>query len=406
MDAAVRVAHCLVITLIGLSAVAGLPTAHAADPLPHMQLDPTGTTVSGLSSGAYMAVQVHVANSSSIIGAGVVAGGPYFCAEGQLHIALNRCMQTFLGQPDALALLTRARTIAAAGRIDPLENLAKDRVYLFSGTRDATVTQPVMDAARDFYRLAGIGEHAIKYVNDIPAGHAFIVEEARNPCGITESPFINDCDYDQAGDLLRHLYGTLAPPEEMREGNLLTFDQSEYLADPETHGMASMGFVYRPSACVEGERCRLHIAFAGCKQTVADIGDLFARTTGFNRWAESNRLVILYPQSSASAGNPNGCWDWWGYDDPTYHTKSGRQMTAIAKMAARLGVVFAESLPMPFCQRHDGWNWNHWIEGRVKVCGWFSLCGVGSGNRVGFYYSTSTLYESPEGVFSTTPCSP
>lgn len=400
-----RVAHSLVVTLMGLSAVAGLPTAHAADPLPHMQLDPTGTTVSGLSSGAYMAVQVHVANSSSIVGAGVIAGGPYSCAEGQLHIALNRCMQTFLGRPDANALLTRARAIAAAGRIDPLENLAHDRVYLFSGTRDATVTQPVMDAARDFYRLAGIAEQSIKYVDDTAAGHAFIVEETQNACGITESPFINDCDYDQAGDLLRHLYGTLAPAEEMREGNLLTFDQSEFLADPETHGMASMGFVYRPSACVEGERCRLHIAFAGCRQTPADIGDLYARTTGFNRWAESNRLVILYPQSSASRGNPNGCWDWWGYDDHAYHTKSGRQMTAIARMAARLGVVFADIAPTSFCQRHHGSNWDHWIEGRAEVCGWFSLCAVGSGDRVGFYYSISMLYESPEGVFSTTPCS-
>ena len=57
-----------------------------------MQLDPTGTTVSGVSSGAYMAVQLHIDNSRSIIGAGVVAGGPYFCAEGQLLTALNRCI--------------------------------------------------------------------------------------------------------------------------------------------------------------------------------------------------------------------------------------------------------------------------------------------------------------------------
>ena len=383
-----------------------LSAAHAADELPYMQLDPTGTTVSGLSSGAYMAVQVHIANSSSIIGAGAIAGGPYFCAEGQLYIALNRCMQTYLGQPDANALLSRARTIAASGRIDPLDNLADDRVYLFSGTRDTTVTRPVMDAARDFYRSAGVTEQSIKYVNDIAAGHAFIAEGSQNACGVTESPYINDCNYDQAGDLLRHLYGALAPPGEMHAANLLTFDQSEFLTDPESHGMASTGFLYRPTACMEGEHCRLHIAFAGCKQTPADIGDLYARTTGFNRWAESNRLVILYPQSSVSQGNPNGCWDWWGYDGPDYHTKSGRQMTAIINMAARLGVVFTDTPPATFCQRHDGSNWNHWLEGRVEACGWFSLCAVGSGDRVGFYYSTSTLYESPEGTFSTAPCAP
>ena len=37
--------------------------------------DSTKVSVSGLSSGAYMAVQIHVAYSSDIMGVGVVAGG-------------------------------------------------------------------------------------------------------------------------------------------------------------------------------------------------------------------------------------------------------------------------------------------------------------------------------------------
>ena len=37
------------------------------------------TSVSGLSFGAFMAVQLQVDYSDSIIGAGVVAGGPYYC---------------------------------------------------------------------------------------------------------------------------------------------------------------------------------------------------------------------------------------------------------------------------------------------------------------------------------------
>jgi len=40
------------------------------------------------------------------------------------------------------------------------------------------------------------------------------------------------------------------------------------------------------------------------------------------------------------------------------------------------------------------------------ICGWASVCAVGSGDFVGFFYSSSTLYESPEGAFSTTPCTP
>jgi len=40
------------------------------------------TTVQGLSSGAFMAVQLHFAFSENIKGAAVHAGGPYYCAQG------------------------------------------------------------------------------------------------------------------------------------------------------------------------------------------------------------------------------------------------------------------------------------------------------------------------------------
>lgn len=384
-----------------------LPTAiaAAADPLPALQLDPAGTTVSGLSSGAYMAVQLHVAHSKSIVGAAVVAGGPYFCAEGQLLTALNRCMQTASGLPDVAALLARAQSLADAGRIDPLADLAGDRVYLFSGTEDNTVTPPVMAAARDFYRQAGIVDQDIQAVTDVAAGHAFIAEGAPVACADTESPFLNDCGFDQAGDILQHLYGALLPPGTADAGRLIVFDQTEFLPDPESHGMAATGFAYIPAACADGEDCRLHIAFAGCRQTPGHIGDLYARTAGFNRWAESNRLVVLYPQSSISPGNPNGCWDWWGYEDSAYHTKSGRQIKTVTAMAARLGVAFADPAPA-FCESYDGWNWRHFLDDRVEACGWVSFCAVGSQDPVGYFYGYATLYESPEGTFSTASCNP
>ena len=46
---------------------------------------PDAATVSGLSSGGFMAVQLHVAHSATLVkGAGIVAGGPYYCAEGSI----------------------------------------------------------------------------------------------------------------------------------------------------------------------------------------------------------------------------------------------------------------------------------------------------------------------------------
>ena len=49
----------------------------------------TDITISGLSSGAFMAVQMHVANSATIRGAGVFAGGPYYCAKGSMMTAIT-----------------------------------------------------------------------------------------------------------------------------------------------------------------------------------------------------------------------------------------------------------------------------------------------------------------------------
>ena len=36
---------------------------------------------------------------------------------------------------------------------------------------------------------------------------------------------------------------------------------------------------------------------------------------GYNEVADLNNIIILYPQTQPSImnGNPNGCFDWWGY---------------------------------------------------------------------------------------------
>jgi len=57
--------------------------------------------------------------------------------------------------------------------------------------------------------------------------------------------------------------------------------------------------------------CRLHVAFHGCLQSEQAIGDKFYAHAGYNRWAATNRIIVLYPQTVASHSapfNPNGCW--------------------------------------------------------------------------------------------------
>ncbi len=290
-----------------------------------------------------MAVQVQVAFSSSIAGAGIVAGGPFDCARQSIWRALYVCMDPFLLEPDAEASLESIQTLASGGRIDPVDGLIQDRVYLFHGEADDTVARVTMDALDEVYLSLGIDEQAIEYVTDVDAGHGFVTEQGPVACAETRPDFLIDCDLDQAGDILGHLYGPLTDPISSTDDNLLVFDQSIYIGD--AVGMDHQGFVYVPDTCADGEVCRLHIALHGCKQGREVVGEDFVRLTGFNRWAEVNRIVVLYPQAASIlspwynwfGGNPNGCWDWWGYSGSDYLSRSAPQLAAIASMAAAIG---------------------------------------------------------------------
>jgi len=334
---------------VALTGILVAAAAFPAGPLPRLNVDARATTVSGVSSGGYMAVQFHVAHSNTVIGAGVLAAGPYYCARGSVWTAYHDCMApgSWAALPDAEALAAVAVDLARAGRIDATENLAHSRVWLFSGKRDQTVLPEVVDSLRRFY-LRFVSPSAVVLVTDIQAGHGMVTEDAGARCSVTDPPFINDCDYDAAGKLLAHLLGPLASPGAGSSGRILAFDQRPYAeGDAYSISLADSGYVYVPESC-ERERCRVHVAFHGCRQNAAAVGERFVREAGYNRWAAANRIVVLYPQTVARNGwggafwnwsfvvNPRGCWDWWGYTGTQYHTKQGSQIRAVKAMLDRL----------------------------------------------------------------------
>lgn len=108
--------------------------------------------------------------------------------------------------------------------------------------------------------------------------------------------------------------------------------------------MGTKAYVYVPTACQNGEKCRVNIALHGCAQTLADVDDDFVTKTGINEIAEANNIIVLYPQAKKSMitpSNPQGCWDWWGYSDSfldktKYVSKDGKQMNAIWEMVQDL----------------------------------------------------------------------
>jgi poly(3-hydroxybutyrate) depolymerase len=328
----------------------------SGETLPQLGIDVSHTSASGLSAGAYMAGQLQVAHSKQMIGAALVAGGPYGCAETGSESplpaaarnttqALEGCMSDKLrseGIPNVTALAERARALARYGKIDPLEGLKSDRVYLFSGGADQIVAPTIVQAAKDFYIRAGLAEDNIKFDTRKDAGHAFLTTDAGTACGVSAPPYVTDCDYDQAGAILNWLYLDLATPAEKPAGKFIRFDQSQFTEDGAAD-LSKDGVVYVPPSCSKEGNCRLHIALHGCEQNINTVGMTFVEGSGFARWADTNRLVILFPQVSASVLNPKGCWDWWGYTGNDYLTKDAPQIAAIWRMVERLARSPAQS---------------------------------------------------------------
>jgi hypothetical protein len=75
------------------------------------------------------------------------------------------------------------------------------------------------------------------------------------------------------------------------------------------------------------------------------VGLQYVEHSGYIEWAESNNIIVLFPQSvkSTMPYNPQGCFDWWGYTSPlSYTLRSGVQMATVHSMVAALkqGSIF------------------------------------------------------------------
>ena len=82
--------------------------------------------------------------------------------------------------------------------------------------------------------------------------HALITDDYGGACLDFNYEFINNCHYDAAGRLLKHIYGHLNSRSSTPRGSVLEFDQSEFTdgVNPKSIGLADTGYVYVPTACL------------------------------------------------------------------------------------------------------------------------------------------------------------
>jgi poly(3-hydroxybutyrate) depolymerase len=327
----------LATTLLAACGGGGDDAADRGDRLAALPIAADSVTVSGISAGGNMAVQFHVAHSALVHGAGVLAAGPYYCAENSLRLALGRCMQGDEAIPvDELAGITSQLALEEA--IDPIAGLVDDRVWIFHGGADPVIARPVVDATEAYYATL-LDPRGIERVELAAAGHTFpAIGSGLQACDRTDTPFIGDCGLDGARQMLEHLYGPFAAaPAAVEPGELQPFNQAEYAAAADADSLAARGWLYVPAACSgtgDAGRCRLHVAFHGCKQGQSYVQDAFARRAGYLAAADAGNVVVLFPQIEPSYQplNPNGCWDWWGYSGEAYATQRGPQIAAVKAM--------------------------------------------------------------------------
>jgi poly(3-hydroxybutyrate) depolymerase len=354
---------------LGFMLASGEP-GRAAERLGSYPVDPAQVSVAGFSSGAFMASQLHVAHSAGIMGAAMIAGGLYGCAvenvtkEG-VEAAASQAFGPCVKDPSMLDAASAYKKIvdklAANGWIDPPSDLARAKLYIFTGGADALVASGTAEMGRDLYLALGVPASSIVFEDRsgraAHAGHAWLTKAYGGACADNASPFINDCAYDQAGAELRAIYGgNLEPPAGKTAGRLAAFDQTEFVPDKAAaaNGLSKTGYLYVPKDCEPHapKRCRAQVVLHGCGQSAEVLRDVFITRIGVNEWADANRIIVLYPQAHATSVaelpaslvltgmqnvNPAGCWNWWGYaGDMQYLTKKGVQIDAIWKMIERL----------------------------------------------------------------------
>jgi predicted esterase len=322
--------------VIGIMSIMSTSAAAAVSVLDSYNIPPSSVTIAGPSSGGYMAVQMQVAYSKEFHGTAVIAGGAYYC----LQYSILQWASACTGNSDVplSTLVSYTKEQEKMGNIDPTINLSQKPIYMFSGTLDSINHQPAMNALYDYY-LNFTSKINITYNNYTPAEHSWLTPDGVNACSRLGTPFFNNCGIDMEKDFLSAFYGNLEPRNWGKlDGKFIQFNQVEFCPQQNCTGIAmdDTAWVFVPRSCDLGQSCRLVVALHGCQSNQQTLGTGFMLKMGINEWADTNHMVVLYPQTINTPANLGGCWDWWGYTGSNYAIKSGPQMVTIMNEVHRL----------------------------------------------------------------------
>lgn len=281
-------------------------------------------TISGISSGGFMASQMAVIYSDQFSGVATVAGGVFYCAQNGYQENLKKygsvaffnfkiseealrqgvdvaSLQTSvrnipdlktafeprpsnpiyqsvgicMGHPERAhgsepqadgssgpMKLTFVNALASAGLIAPVGNIANQRVLIYQGDADTVVHPPMAEKLQEFYRRFAVPESAIKMVRGAGGAHNFPTSRHDGiNCDSEGVPYIANCKRDLAGDILQHLINRRLRRARAKADHLYRVTQVE--APP---SVAPYGYLYASDFCLKNPTlCDLHVALHGCK---------------------------------------------------------------------------------------------------------------------------------------------
>lgn len=235
---------------------------------------------------------------------------------------------------------------SSRGLIDSTQNLKNKPLYIYAGSRNWLFAPEMSLRARQVFE---------PYI-DNPNSIRTVVQEAnltlptnRPDYPLCDAPpnqlSLSNCGFSGALDALQFLLGpnaVRAPSPSLNLEPLLTFDQAEFFygingSNPNgRHDMDTVGFLYVPRICQNNQvECHLHFFFHGCNVGREFVGGEHVRNSGFLEVAETNGIIMVFPQVLASQENDIGCWDTYGFTGPLYATKAGAQVTVVRNMLSR-----------------------------------------------------------------------
>jgi len=203
-------------------------------------------------------------------GVGIIAGGPYYCAMGNLALAEADCIHAF-SKINVDRLVSLTQDFADKGWIDDPSHLSSHKAYIFSGALDTVVNQDVVLASEQYLGRYLSSNNIVADYN-LQAEHCMPTLTYGEACEVLSSPYIGDCSFDGAGKIFETLYGDMtAPPSptSFSSSSLYSFSQTPLIPYlPSLSSIAEEGFIYIPSSCLEDRECNLHVALHGCNQVL------------------------------------------------------------------------------------------------------------------------------------------